>query len=520
MAPGRLSINPFVLARSRRIWFTPSMTLPSHAFSRRWVLGALMGSAASGALAEPLARSPRPPARPDPKAAVPSAADLVAKARLSGEVAFAVADARTGDFIEVHNPLLGLPPASVTKSLTTLYALDALGPAYRFVTRVIATGPLENGRIEGDLVLAGGGDPTLDTDMLGDLAAQLKAAGVREVRGRFLYDHGALPDQPLIDPEQPPHVGYNPAISGLNLNYNRVHFEWHRSGKTYDVSMDARARRFSPQVSVARMQVVNRATPIYTYSSKGGVDEWTVAQGALGKAGARWLPVRRPALYCAEVFQTLARSYGIVLPAPQEASAPVEGAVLARYASEPLSEILRDMLKYSTNMTAEVVGLSAGIARGLQPQTLAQSGQEMTLWLGERMGAKRAQFVDHSGLGGASRICPAEMVGALVEAAPDGQLKPLLKTIPMRDAKGRPLAHSPAEIHAKTGTLNFVSALAGYITMPDGQTLAFAIFSADEARRDSLTPQEREKPEGGRAWIARARQLQRNLIDRWVTLYA
>jgi D-alanyl-D-alanine carboxypeptidase/D-alanyl-D-alanine-endopeptidase (penicillin-binding protein 4) len=495
------------------------MTLPPSAFSRRWVLGALLAGAAPGALAEPLARSLRPPPRPDPTAKIPKAEDLVARVALSGKLGFAVADVATGELLEVRNPLLGLPPASVTKSLTALYALDALGPDYRFVTRVIATGPLVNGRIEGDLVLEGGGDPTLDTDMLGELAGQIKAAGVRELRGRFLYDHHALPDLPLIDPEQPPHVGYNPAISGLNLNYNRVHFEWRRTGARYDVSMDARATRYSPEVSVARMQVVNRAAPIYTYSSKGGVDEWTVARDALGNAGARWLPVRRPALYCAEVFQTLARAHGIVLPSPEAGSAPAEGTVLARRESAPLSEILRDMLKYSTNMTAEVVGLSASIARGLYPLSLAESGQRMSDWLGTRMGARKAQFVDHSGLGGASRISAVEMVRALVEAAPDGQLKPLLKTIPMRDAKGRPLAQSPAEIHAKTGTLNFVSALAGYITPPNGRELAFAIFSADEARRDSLTIQQRDRPEGGHVWIARARRLQRELIERWVTIY-
>ena len=61
------------------------------------------------------------------------------------------------------------------------------------------------------------------------------------------------------------------------------------------------------------MQVVDRAGPVYTYRRGDGVDEWTVARGALGNGGARWLPVRRPDLYAAEVFQTLVRSHGIVL---------------------------------------------------------------------------------------------------------------------------------------------------------------------------------------------------------------
>ncbi|MGC9419955.1 MAG: D-alanyl-D-alanine carboxypeptidase, partial [Rhodovulum sp.] len=340
------------------------------------------------------------------------------------------------------------------------------------------------------------------------------------VRGRFLYDAGALPRLPAIDPGQPAHVGYNPAISGLNLNFNRVHFEWKREGGGYDVTLDARARRFAPAVSVARMQVVDRPGPVYTYSSKGGVDEWTVAQGALGKGGARWLPVRRPALYCAEVFHTLARAAGIALPRPEEAAGPVAGLVLAEHRSEPLSDILRDMLKYSTNMTAEAVGLSATLARGARPASLTASGAAMGAWLSARVGARKARFVDHSGLGDASRMSAVEMVRTLVDLAPGTGLKGLMKQVHLRDGRGRPIYDHPVEIRAKTGTLNFVSGLAGYVTFPTGRDLAFAIFSADIERRAALGPQELERPAGGRSWITRARRLQMALLERWVELYA
>ncbi|MBN2907861.1 MAG: D-alanyl-D-alanine carboxypeptidase/D-alanyl-D-alanine-endopeptidase [Rhodobacteraceae bacterium] len=495
------------------------MTKPFQTLSRRWFLGALLASAAPGALAQPLTRSLRPAPRPEDRFRAAEADQLIARAGLGGKLGYVVADARTGQALEVHNPLLGLPPASVAKAVTAVYALETLGAGHRFVTRVIATGPLRNGRLEGDLVLVGGGDPTLDTDMLGELAGQLKAAGLHEVTGRFLYHAGALPDLPAIDPDQPDHVGYNPAISGLNLNFNRVHFEWHRAAGGYDVTMDARAARFSPRVSVAQMQVVDRAAPVYTYSSKGGVDEWTVAEGALGKEGARWLPVRRPALYCAEVFQTLIRAHGIVLPAPLPASAPPQGVVLAQHQSEPLAEILREMLKYSTNMTAEAVGLSATIARGQTPAGLPASARAMTDWLATRMGVPRAHLVDHSGLGPASRVSAREMVRVLVAVGPDGPLKPLLKSIPMRDAQGRPVPGHPVQVRAKTGTLNFVSGLAGYITTGSGRELAFAIFSADQARRDAVAPQDLERPPGGRTWVAHARRLQQDLVARWAEIY-
>ncbi|MBL3571129.1 D-alanyl-D-alanine carboxypeptidase/D-alanyl-D-alanine-endopeptidase [Rhodovulum sulfidophilum] len=496
------------------------MTTPLSQLSRRLFLAGLMAGPAASALGAPLDRSPVPRPRPELRGRVADAAQLIEAAGLSGKFAFALVDVETGTLLEAHKPLLGLPPASVAKSVTALYALDALGPEFRFSTRLIATGPVTGGRLEGDLVLAGGGDPTLDTDLLGDLAAQLKAAGVTEVRGRFLYHAGALPGLPAIDPGQPPQVGYNPAISGLNLNFNRVHFEWRRAAGGYAVTMDARARRYAPQVGVARIHVVDRATPVYTYASNGGIDEWTVAQGALGAEGARWLPVRRPALYCAEVFQTLARSHGIVLDTPQEVAGAPAGIQLGRIDSAPLAEILRGMLKYSTNVTAEAVGLASTIARGARPQSLAESGQAMTEWLQTRMGAHKARFVDHSGLGDASRLSPMELVRTLAIAAPEGRLRPLLKDIPIRDDAGRPQTGHPVEVSAKTGTLNFVSALAGYIGAPGGRQMAFAMFSADEARRARLGPEEMEHPPGGKAWISRSRALQQDFLRRWADLYA
>ena len=132
---------------------------------------------------------------------------VLQKAGLPGQVACAVADVETGAVLEAEGAGTGLPPASVAKALTALYALDVLGPAHRFETRILATGKLNGGVLEGDLVLAGGGDPMLDTDALAELVAGLKAAGLRELRGRFLVWDGALPRVASIDPGQPDHLG-------------------------------------------------------------------------------------------------------------------------------------------------------------------------------------------------------------------------------------------------------------------------------------------------------------------------
>jgi D-alanyl-D-alanine carboxypeptidase/D-alanyl-D-alanine-endopeptidase (penicillin-binding protein 4) len=492
-----------------------------NSFSRRAFLTSLAAFSASNSIAAPLGRSLRPVARPDlsgPEGAALRARSLEAllkQSNLSGGVSFAVANPKDGKILEGRNANALLPPASVTKAVTALYALTYLGANHRFHTRVIATAPVQNGVLQGDLILAGGGDPTLDTDALARLAKALKAQGLREVRGRFLVYAGALPYLPHIDDSQPDHVGYNPAISGLSLNFNRVHFEWKRAQSGWGVTMDARSDSYRPAVTVAKMKVVRRQAPLYTYAQKGTQDHWTVASGALGKGGSRWLPVRRPDLYAAEVFRTLARAHGVALPKEKTVKRLPAGTTLASVESAPLSTILRAMMKYSTNLTAEMVGLAASQAAAGKPTSLRASAKQMTKWANQTLNMRQARFVDHSGLGDGSKVSAQDMVAALSTPVAQRHLSPLMKQITLRDGRGKPDKNHPLRVMAKTGTLNFASALAGYVTTPGGAPMAFAFFSADSKRRDQLKKSERERPEGGRSWNKRAKTLQQALLERW-----
>ncbi len=491
--------------------------------TRRFVLGGLGALLAPGAaLSSPPPVSLRPRLRSADlgRQARGGIEGLIARAGLSGDVVCAVADVRTGLELEAANGDRGLPPASVAKVLTALYALETLGPDHRFTTRLLATAAAQNGILTGDLILAGGGDPTLNTDDLAALAAALKQAGVRELRGDFLVYEAALPAVHSIDPQQPDHLGYSPAVSGLALNFNRVHFEWKLAGQRYAVTMDARTGRYRPEVQMARMQVVSRGLPVYTYADRNGVDQWTVARKALGRGGARWLPVRRPGAYAGDVFRTMARAHGIVLgPARIAGRLPANATVLARHHSTALRPILKDMLKYSTNLTAEMVGLGATVARGGRPGLLQESAAEMSRWAAQRYGMQGTRLVDHSGLGDASRMSAQDLVGALVQARKQDLLRPLLKPFGMRDAKGRVMRTHPIKVAAKTGTLNFVSGLGGYMTAADGTELAFAIFAADTDRRARIPRAARERPDGARGWNRRAKNLQQQLIERWGALY-
>lgn len=498
-------------------------------FSRRAILGGLLSSAAGAALAEAPLVSLRPNARmgvaadvtnvaletsPVPRIAPRTRAtleQLVAAADLDGTVGVVLTDASTGEVIEQIDADVALPPASVTKAVTALYALDVLGGAFRFITRLIATGPIEGGVLRGDLILAGGGDPTLSADHLAELAEALKAAGVNEITGKFLCWRGALPYAEEIEPSQLDHLGYNPAVSGLNLNYNRVHFEWKRVNGSWQTTMDARTENRVPRVYMANVRIVDRGAPVFATD---GPDSWSVARSALGNGGSRWMPVRQPALYAGDVFQTLAREIGVPLPAPEVVDDLPSGIEVAQHSSATLRTVLQEMLLYSTNLTAEICGLAATQARFRTSLEIESSAAQMTRWLGETYGIE-GRFVDHSGLSDENRVSAADMVKVMQAVGADGPLRPIMRRIAMRDADNDRIENFPNEVRAKTGTLNFVSSLAGYVETSDGSDVVFAIIAANLERREQGKAAGDEVPAGSIEWNRRAKRLQQVLLQRW-----
>ncbi|MCF2870882.1 D-alanyl-D-alanine carboxypeptidase/D-alanyl-D-alanine-endopeptidase [Octadecabacter sp. G9-8] len=496
--------------------------------TRRAFVGGLLSSVAGAALAEAPLASLRPRARtvvtpvssapdvsPIPRIAPRVRAtleQLIAAADLDGTVGCVLADASTGEILEAVDGEVSLPPASVTKAVSALYALDTLGGAFRFVTRVFAVGAINDGILDGDLILAGGGDPTLSADHLADLAVALKDVGVVRVTGRLLCWRGALPYAEEIEPSQLDHLGYNPAVSGLNLNYNRVHFEWRRVNGTWQTTMDARTDERVPRVSMARVRIVDRGSPVFATDAP---DSWSVARSALGNGGSRWMPVRQPALYAGDVFQTLARDVGITLPAPEVVDDLPEGRMeLVQHASPTLRTILQEMLLYSTNLTAEICGLAATEAKFRTSLEIENSAAQMTRWVGETYGVE-CDFKDHSGLSDENRISASAMAKLLLAVYGDDDLRPIMRRIAMRDADNNRIENYPIEVRAKTGTLNFVSSLAGYVETSDGSDVVFAIFAADLERRARGKAAGDEVPAGSIEWNRRAKRLQQVLLQRW-----
>lgn len=462
---------------------------------RRAVLAGLAALAAGPATAEP-AGPGGPAPRPAPKPQ-PSASRTIRQSALSGGVAFALTEPGTGRLLDGGRAWQPMPPASTMKALTALFALARLGPDHRFRTRVIQAGDT--------LVLAGGGDPVLSSDDLALLARDLVAAGTRPP-AHFAVWGGALPRIAEIAPDQADHLAYNPSLSGMILNFNRVHLGWRPVNGAVRMSLEARGAAHSPRAFTITAEAGDQRD-LFAYHAEPGRERWSVARGALGRAGSRWLPVRQPELYAGDVFQTLCRAEGLVLPAPRIVADLPPGSEIAALDSPPLSQLLRDMLNYSTNLTAEVVGLAASGAGGI-----AASAEAMRLWLeGQGLGQGFA-LADHSGLSAESRVTAVGMARAITMAEGATALAGLLKPDPLAGEAGRQAA-APHAVAGKTGTLNFVSNLAGVITGAEGRSAGFAILCADLPAHQATRG--RELPAGVRQWTKDAKALQRDLLAGW-----
>ena len=491
------------------------------ATSRRILLSLCMGAVA-GLL---MAAGPKKTLAPAELKSVPGKT-IRADLGLTGVSGWILVDLTTGKVVDQHNADRVFVPASVAKLPTAAFVLDALGPGYRFETRVKATGKVAKGRVKGTLVLEGGGDPELDTDALGSIAKQLKAKGITRVDGAFLVDGSALPQLREIEPNQGVDASYNASISGLNLNFNRVHVKWDaRKGRNV-LSVEAEAKELSPKVSRIRVSLADgKGLPLFSLKMSAGRENWLMARRAFRGRAARWLPVKQPEAYAAEVFRTVCATVGVKLPKPGAGKLPGKARVLLTHKSRPVASILRDMLRFSTNITAEVTGSAATRTIGIAAGSLKDSAEVMNAWAasvaGFKIGDPGFRFANHSGLSLNSRVSPRRMVELLValgKRAPDagaahprlpGGIAGYLRRHNVA-AKDVPLDYDRLAVVAKTGTMSYVRGLAGYFATPGGRKFAFVIFSNDLDRRGSGAQRVNKR------WMGRAKGFERALIRSWV----
>jgi D-alanyl-D-alanine carboxypeptidase/D-alanyl-D-alanine-endopeptidase (penicillin-binding protein 4) len=428
----------------------------------------------------------------------------------SGEVGYVLVDLDDGRAVAADSADSLFVPASVAK-LATVYAAETLlGADFRFATRLYRAGDT--------LYLQGGGDPVLDNIRLRGLVQQAKPqmGGIKD----FVFDASAVPERREVDRGQPDQAVYNAGYGGLNVDFNHIEVDWsHAQGK---VVFQPHAIGDGLNVKIDWIDFLPATSPSppgasFLYAGDHGVDRWLYALGlpeTLTEDGATALPVKNPGLFTARVFRSIAAQQGIDLPDPHPGTVPPGATPIATLESPPLAEIMKGLLKYSNNMTAELIG--AAVSRKLTGRAQDGTGSvaAMSDWIRNRLAYvdwRGFKLLNHSGLSTLNRASPRQIAAVLTAIARD----PALAAMPNKTMGDDPGANAVA----KTGTMDFASGLGGLMTGKSGRRFAFAIFMIDRERRARLDETFDSRilapTPGARAWLGRARGLQQALLKSW-----
>ncbi|TCS69448.1 D-alanyl-D-alanine carboxypeptidase/D-alanyl-D-alanine-endopeptidase (penicillin-binding protein 4) [Sulfuritortus calidifontis] len=370
-----------------------------------------------------------------------------------------------------------LNPASVMKLVTTLAALDSLGPAHSWKTRVLYEGEIAHGVLKGTLILQGGGDPSLTLERFWLLLRELRQRGIREIRGDIMLDQTFYLIEP-VDPgrfDQLPLKPYNAAPAALMVSQNAV------------------ALRLAPEGRKVRAALEPTLATVTVHNQLGLDDQacngWQDGLGLSldGRAlrlmgrypsscGERtlWLNLLPPNETVAEVFAALWRELGgthkgRILPGP----APAAAQALFEFDSQPLSLIARDINTYSNNVMAKMLLLNLGAARYGAPASWDKGVRAIRAWLAEkRLEMPELVLENGAGLSRIERISAASLARLLAWAPQSPAYYAFAASLPVLGQNGTlksRLKDSPYAGRAwlKTGSLNGVRNLAGYVL--DGQ---------------------------------------------------
>ncbi len=449
--------------------------------------------------------------------ALPAEAALIKAAGFAdGDVGYLVVDLADKRVVAEHNPDQPFIPASVAKIATIAAALEILGTDHRFVTTLEADGDIRDGVLTGSLILRGGGDPFLTTDDLQAMAKQLAASGIKRVDGSFLYDDTKLIAVAQIDAMQPEAADYNTGVSALSVNFNRVRIDWRKSGADPSVVASAVSENLTLPLDSVRLAFAgeNLDGP-FVRTGAPAEDGWLLSPD-LAAEGEDWLPVANPSRLTADAFRALAAAAGVDLPQAMPGTTPDGTREVVRHESIPITDIARQVLRYSNNLSAELIGLAASQALTGRKLSLKDSVGALAAWWRLRLPDddwNGFSLENHSGLSSKSLSTPRQIVVMLEAAASQAgaDFHELLRPVSWKGVKGT--------ASVKTGTMSYARGLAGYIDTASGKRLAFAIFFNDAAKRAALDaafdPHIRAIDAQSRRWRDRAVTLETKLVSGW-----
>ena len=399
-------------------------------------------------------------------------------------VSVAVVDLASGRLVLDQRPDTPRSPASTIKVLTTFAALDLLGPAYTWHTRALIRGEIHDGVLDGDLILQGGGDPYMPLERWWNFAQSLRKGGLKAIHGDIVIDDTAF----SLPPEDPgefdgrPNRTYNVVPDALMVNFQSIEFR---------VVPDAAARRIEVIATPAPANLTIENHVRLAAGRCGGAagrvdfkvasDTWdkVIFSGALSSHCTERSFTRvllQPATYAFGTFVELWRELGgefsgrlRVEPTPEDARP------LLNFDSLTLGEIVRLTNKFSSNLMARQLLLTVGEELGGSPATLDKGAAAIDEWSRARGLDLAGMDIDNgSGLSRRTRISALQMaqllsgayhsryapefLASLPLAGVDGTLRSRMKTVPQ------------GAVRLKTGHIDGVSAVAGYVTTAAGNS--------------------------------------------------
>jgi D-alanyl-D-alanine carboxypeptidase/D-alanyl-D-alanine-endopeptidase (penicillin-binding protein 4) len=379
---------------------------------------------------------------------------VVAAAGLGGSLNISVVDAASGEQLYSRGPEVPTVPASTTKLVTAAAVLTSRGPAYRIPTRAVA------GAKPGEVVIIGGGDPTLSAGPSGtypgaarldQLAKQVTAALGGTAPTRVIVDSTLFPG-PAFEPSWDPDVptgGFGAATTALMTNGARINPK----------ITHGYAERYA-QPDLAAGQAFARAL---------GLKASAVARGKApaDAAGATATP-------------------GVGATQAAAGTAPAPGTELGKVESPPILRLVEIMLVDSDNVVAESLARQVALAKG-HPASYAGGAAATKAVIGDLgLPAAEVALSDGSGLSRDNRLTPTILTDVLRVAVDTSrpELAGLMAGLPVAAWSGtlRERYHGPAGagagvVRAKTGTLAGVNAISGVVTTADGRLLTFAVLA-------------------------------------------
>jgi serine-type D-Ala-D-Ala carboxypeptidase/endopeptidase (penicillin-binding protein 4) len=407
----------------------------------------------------------------------------LAKAR----VGVCVVDLDSGDTVYTKNADETLNPASNIKLVTAAAVLDKHGTAFTFRTELRGK---RKGKTVVDLYLRGNGDPFLHWDHLLEMAERLRRKGVTEVSGDLIVDDTAYDDgftPPAFDQkkEQAPYRTTTGAVSASYSALTVIVVPGKPGAKprvSFDPPNDYAIIENSATTVASKKEVGKNPLSVEVRAAKGR--SRLIVSGKTWPGGGATVRKRvdAPTIYAGYLMKSALESLGITVKGEVRRGQPAGATTLLAGHSSLATPILVGLMqKYSNNFMAEMLFKSLDL--GDKPATWAGATEAVQTFLDKAGLARDAyKLTNGSGLYDANKLSARQFTTVLAYMAGRHDLWPeylsSFANAGVDGTLGRRMRGTPARgtARAKTGTLNGVSTLSGYVTSQSGRRFAYSVL--------------------------------------------